>query len=322
MIRSATAIAFAALGMLALLHGTPARATLLKIWVSNAGADNNTCGDSSTPCRTFFQAVTNVTAGGEIGVLTPGDYGFLEITKAVSITNDGTGEASIFAPPGASQAGILIAAGNGDIVSLRGLIIDGLAGAQYGIFIQRASAVHVQNCVVRNFEAQNGWGIVNASKSSTVLFVSDTLIYNNGSNPGTGGVQIQSFGVRANAVLDRVHLENNVIGLSVDGRAVGPSRALIRDSVVSGNATDGILAITGNAPAFIVVEHTTTLYNAGVGIHADGPGGTILLNDNTVTLNGTGISATNSGQLISYGNNRNNNNIGPEGAPTGFYSQM
>jgi len=26
--------------------------------------------------------------------------------------------------------------------------------------------------------------------------------------------------------------------------------------------------------------------------------------------------------LISYGNNKNNNNIGPEGAPTGLYSQM
>ena len=37
---------------------------------------------------------------------------------------------------------------------------------------------------------------------------------------------------------------------------------------------------------------------------------------------GTGISAISGGQLISYGNNKNNNNIGPEGAPTSFYSQM
>ena len=37
---------------------------------------------------------------------------------------------------------------------------------------------------------------------------------------------------------------------------------------------------------------------------------------------GTGISAINGGQLISYGNNKNNNNIGPEGALTGFYSPM
>jgi len=30
----------------------------------------------------------------------------------------------------------------------------------------------------------------------------------------------------------------------------------------------------------------------------------------------------NSGQLISYGNNKNNTNIGAEGAPTGLFSQM
>jgi len=49
---------------------------------------------------------------------------------------------------------------------------------------------------------------------------------------------------------------------------------------------------------------------------------TILLNDNTITRNGTGISATNSGQLISYGNNKNNDNLGPEGAPTGLFGPM
>jgi len=26
--------------------------------------------------------------------------------------------------------------------------------------------------------------------------------------------------------------------------------------------------------------------------------------------------------FVSYGNNKNNNNIGPEGSPTGFFSQM
>ena len=41
-----------------------------------------------------------------------------------------------------------------------------------------------------------------------------------------------------------------------------------------------------------------------------------------VTRIAIGISAVNGGQLISYGNNKNNNNIGAEGAPTGFYSQM
>src|SRR5262249_53710889 len=134
---------------------------------------------------------------------------------------------------------------------------------------------------------------------------------------GTGG---------ANVVLDRVHLENNVFGLKVDstfGTGNG-AHIVIRDSVVSGNAGDGILAVSapGKAPAFVVAEHSSVLNNAGVGIHADGPRATIILNDDTISRNGTGISAVNSGQIISFGNNKNFNNIGPEGAPTGLFSQM
>jgi len=35
----------------------------------------------------------------------------------------------------------------------------------------------------------------------------------------------------------------------------------------------------------------------------------------------TGISAINSGQLISYGNNKVNSNFGADGVTTGYYSQ-
>ena len=138
--------------------------------------------------------------------------------------------------------------------------------------------------------------------------------------PGTGG--------NAHLVLDRAHLENNVIALSVNASNGTPSgigvHVIIRDSVVSGNAVDGILALTtaGKAPAFIVVDRTSVVDNAGTGIHADGPRATMVLNDNVISRNGTGISALNGGQLISFGNNKNFNNIGPEGAPTGFFSPM
>ena len=37
---------------------------------------------------------------------------------------------------------------------------------------------------------------------------------------------------------------------------------------------------------------------------------------------GTGISAVNSGQLISYVNNKANNKIGADGAPTGTYNPI
>src|ERR1700704_5652432 len=108
-----TAIALAAM-IVAVLHAAPADAAApTKVWVSNAGVDNASCGAVTAPCRTFQQAHDNVAAGGEVGVLTPGDYGGvngLTITKAVSITNDGAGEAGV---QGAAVTGLRVNAGNG-----------------------------------------------------------------------------------------------------------------------------------------------------------------------------------------------------------------
>src|SRR5262249_10555419 len=97
MTRSAPALSLGALAALATLYAAPALAAN-KVWVSNTGADGASCGDVTAPCATFQRAHTNVDAGGDIGVLTPGDYGPANITKAVNITNDDVGEAAILAP--------------------------------------------------------------------------------------------------------------------------------------------------------------------------------------------------------------------------------
>src|SRR5262249_53268917 len=148
MIRS-LALSLTTLGLLALAHVVPAHAAQ-KVWVAYYGVDSGTCGSTGAPCRTFQQAHDNVNAGGEGGVLGPGDYGGnggLLISKTVFITNDGTGEATIFAPSGPPNGpGIDVFAGAGDIIGLRGLVIDGsLGGGPEGIFDGQASAVHIQN---------------------------------------------------------------------------------------------------------------------------------------------------------------------------------
>jgi len=159
------------------------------------------------------------------------------------------------------------------------------------------------------------------------VLLSDSVVVRNAVGIATvNGGQLISYATTRSTTISGVHLENNVIGLLVDGtgEASNGARVIIRDSVVSGNAADGIQAhsASGKAPAFVLIEHTTLVNNTGIGIHADSPRATMLPKDNTITGNATGISATNGGQLISYGNNTNNNNVGPEGAPTGFFSQM
>ena len=257
-------------------------------------------------------------------MLTPGDYGtFVAIMKSVSITNDGAGEA------GVAPDGITINAGVGDVVGLRGLIIDGGGTGDIGIEVTAVSALHVQNCVIRNFEAVGfGYGIRFHPITDTQLFLSDTLIYNNGSGANSGGIWVLGHKAIPNhkLVLNRVQFENNVFGLKVDGSSLsgGTVRVIVRDSVFSGNAGDGIIATNSASAAGVVfmVDGSSFVNNGGTGVLANGQRATILLNDNVITGNGTGISAISGGQLISYGNNKNNNNVGPEGTPTSLFSQM
>ena len=115
------------------------------------------------------------------------------------------------------------------------------------------------------------------------------------------------------------HRARRIDGVVTSGAG---SHVVVRDSVMSGNAANGIHALTrpGAPPAFAVVERSSIVNNAGSGILADGPGATVLLSDSTITRNGTGVTTVNGGQLFSYGNNRNNNNLGAEGTATGFFS--
>src|SRR5262249_52857351 len=210
-----------------------------------------------------------------------------------------------------STFAILINAGVGAVISLRGLVLDGTGapGANVGIGIEGGSALHVQRCVIRNFQGNSsGIGIFVQSGHPVQLFVSDSLIYNNGTNGVTGGIFIDSIvGSSTDAVLDRVHLENNVngLGLNVCCGLTAQNHVTVRDSVVSGNASDGIVATTSGAgTALYVVERTSVLNNGGTGILATGGHATVLLSDNAVARNGTGMGAVNGGQLISYGNNK------------------
>src|SRR5262249_49746214 len=248
-------------------------------------------------------------AGGEISVLSPGDYGPVTITKSVSITNDGSGEA------GVTGGGIVVQAHAGDMVGLRGLIIDGLAIGGGGVAFVTGSALHVQNCVIRNMEPPGffgNWGLLFLPTGPSRLFMEDSLIYNNGSSANTGGMLILPSGSgSADVVIDRVHLENNVIGLKVDGSSGTGTGAhvIVRDSMVAATVSHGIWATTAaNHPgALLVVKNTTVVSNVGTGILADAGHATMLLANNTVTRNGTGVSAVNGGALYSYGNNNIDN---------------
>jgi len=317
-----------ALVLLASLHATPALALNSVSYVSNAGDDGNNCRSIISVCFSLQRAHDVTASGGEIIVLASGEYHRVAIDRSIHITNDGVGTANIsFFSSG--ENGIDINAGAGDVVGLRGLVIDGAPGmGRAGINIATVSAVHIQNCVIRNFQGSGpsaGYGIALEPTGSTQLFVSDTIIYNNGSTADSGGILIDAGGQFAGvkAMLDRVHVENNVIGIKVDGTGSFGSgfHVTVRNSVVSGNVATGIWSARfaghnglGSSPTVVVVDGTAVANNGGAGVLADG-GAVVLLRNSTVEYNGTGASVANGGRLFTYGNNLVDNNVGEDLSP-------
>src|SRR5436190_3757748 len=147
-----------------LICSSAAQAQATRTWVSGVGDDANPC-SRTAPCKTFAGAISKTAAGGEISALDPGGFGAVTITKSISITNDGAGEAGILA---SGTNAIIVNAAASDVVNLRGIIIDGGPLAVPGLNGARflaGKALHIQNCVIKNFAgtASSGFGIQVAS---------------------------------------------------------------------------------------------------------------------------------------------------------------
>lgn len=302
----------------ALLLPASAQAQATRTWVSGVGDDANPC-SRTAPCKTFAGAISKTAAGGEISVLDPGGYGAVTITKAISITNDGAGEAGILV---AGANGIIVSAGANDVINLRGLIIDGAGTGLNGIRFLSGVALNVQNCWIKNF-AGAGTGIQFVPNGVSRLSVSDTTISGNGLGSTGGGVFVGTLNAGANAVrvaLNRVQLQTNGFGVKVDGTSgTGSVRMTVRDSMVSANSSNGIWATAPNGASIsrIMVDRTAVVNNNGTGILTDGIPSAVLMNNTVVTGNTTGISFINGASLSSYKNNAINFNIGSDGAVSG-----
>lgn len=270
-------LTFAAL-LVALLAAAPARAELLHVtWVAgDADETNNDC-TRAKPCRTFQKALANTVANGEIRVLNQGSFGVLVIDKSISIVGDGVaGIMALKDPSDITQSAIVIAAGASDVINLRGLIIEGAREGVSGISFSSGGALHVQNSVIRGFrQYPDGNGILFAPIGASELYVSDTLVADNGGNllnpsgdRSGGGIMINpAISATATVVLDRVRVENNLVGIKIFNNSVfatGTTRVTVRDSISAGNLNEGI-HIEGTKIQ-VMIDRSAVLSNGGVGI--------------------------------------------------------
>jgi len=298
--------------VLLFLAGDAAQATISHTWVSSTGNDANAC-TRSAPCATFAGALTKTSAGGEIDVADAGDYGPVTISQAVSIEAVGV-LATIQVTSGNA---ITISTGANDTVVLRGLTLDGQGTAGDGVRFTSGGTLYIEDSRIHRFTTGIDFLPTN-STSTSKLFVTDTIVRNNGSGGIGCGVFIQSSLGYAVASIDGLRTENNVCGVKIQDSA----NVTIRNSVAANNGFSGFSAVgVGNLPRMLI-ESSITTHNGTNGItSADlslggGIGSPqIRLSNVTVVDNQTGLATSGVGEIISFGNNKVDGNS-TNGSPT------
>ena len=289
-----------------LLAAGLAQAQATRTWVSGVGDDANPC-SRTAPCKTYAGAISKTAARGEISTLDPGGFGAVTITKSITINGDGT-LAGILA---AGTTGIIVNAGDNDVVILRNLSIAGAGTGIRGIYFLRGSELHVENVTIYGFLGQ---GILFQPQSPGALFVTRSSLQNN----FDAGVRIEPTPAGAAlANLRDVQVDGNGAGVTVgEGSSV-----IVRDSTASGNVVHGFSVTGGTRPAFLVIEGGMVVGNT-TGVLSSAANGSVRLSNTTVSRNATGLQSSGGGAILSFGNNRVSGNNLADGAPTSTISPM
>ncbi len=304
----------AALFILVVAQVGPSSAQATRTWVSGVGDDVNPC-SRTAPCKTFAGAISKTAAGGEISVLDPGGFGAVTITKAISITNDKTGEAGILA---SGTNGIVINAGVNDVVQIRGLIIDGGTPAVpglNGIRFLAGKALIVSNVVIKNFTgaAPNGFGIQFNPAAGGQLVVTNTIIAKNGVGTTGGAIQVKPGATGSTrVVIDNVKIVNNISGVTGDGSTASVGGGIViyvRDSLVATNNLAGLATVVpvGGQGTNMIVDRTG-FFNNGTALQADGTQTTMFVTNSTIMVNNTGLATLNGATIRSFQTNNLFNN--------------
>lgn len=287
-------------------------------WVSSTGS-GSAC-TQAAPCGTLSGAYAATNPGGTIDVIDSGYIGQIIITKSITLRGN------------SAIAGVTITGGAGyvAIVNLAAsdtVVLDGMNFIGAGIWIQGAGTVVIRNCKIgfnNNSAAQNTtvYGIRIAPTGPLRVVISDTSVENNGNASGGAGIWVIPQGSGSTSVmLERVTASHNRFGVAVDGSQSTPGINLtIKDSTLSANEVDGLIAVTtgGQAPIQVSASNVASTNN-GIGIRSIGPNVTTRVKNSEVVGNTTGLSALSGGVLLSGGNNTIEANTTDE-AFTGSYT--
>lgn len=283
------------------------QAQATRTWVSGVGDDVNPC-SRTAPCKTFAGAISKTAKGGQISILDPGGFGTLTITKSITVDGAGIIGSTLNSAVSGFTINITDPADTDATVILRNLQVDGAGVTKgvNGIRILAAKTVVIENVTVIN---QSNRAITDERTNAGAgnLFVTNFSSYNIGQThiaitPGLSST--------VNAAITNVRLERSTGNSGF--YAQRNANVLIRDSVISGNFSFGIVVEETAGSVDVNVENTSITNNGtGVSILSGAP--IVRLSNTMVTGNSTGLS----GAIVSFGNNRIAGNNAGNGPPAG-----
>jgi hypothetical protein len=280
------------------IYAAPASRTFVS---ASTGSDSNTC-TRVAPCLTFAAALENTSAGGEIDVLDPGDFGPVTLTGSITIDGGNGLVAGIGVAPGTS--GITVNAGASDVINLRGLAFDGYGetGAS-GVVFNSGSRLVIERCMFQGFDTA-GIAFTPGTGSATTaqMFIDSSTIVGNG-----GGILVKpTAGIVAAVTLTQVHIDQNSgDGLIADGTGgSGSIQVAVGDSSVSLNASNGIAVTSAQAGIKVDAIRATIAANGLAGIQSEGGAASVTVGSSLIRGNATGLQSIGGGVLLSYANNQ------------------
>ena len=247
----------ATLGFLGLLLGlsSPAWSAAQRTFVASYGLTANTAFNCSLakPCRAFSEAISVTNLGGEVVILDTAGYGPMTITQSIKIIGPTGvyGGISVLGAGGGITTGVVINAGDTDVVTLRGLDISGVPGSAplplIGIDVQNVGTLHIEKSSIGNFTQDTSACISAVSAKPIQVYVNDSFL-----RECRNGIRIVGTGPddasRVNLIVDNTRIEHMINTVGSGTTAVNLNDAVvatIRNSVIAW-AGDGVRANNTN----------------------------------------------------------------------------
>jgi len=318
-------------------------------FVASTGNDIDPC-SITLPCRSFAAAALLVDPNGEIIVQDSAGYGFVNVTKPLSILS-----------PYGVYAGISVFAGTDGVainapgggVRLTGVYINGQGGS-IGINVLNASKVTVEGSsvtnmashgfsatsasariVIRNtvFRDNGGLGVTitgaqqttidavhadrNALGGFSVVDTNGTMSRSVSNDNGGTGVFVSTPSLTTTTMAIDDHASSNNTGNGIDAQVFSAAAVYVTvsRSAMSGNTQHGAHAMTsGQGTARITLSYSEVMANGTAGATADTGTAFVIVHGSTITQNPIGVQGLSLGVVRSAGNNSITNNVTDLGA--------